>query len=539
MEHADKAPDGAQHREPAAKRAPGPLAAPALVDNSAQGIALRALTQMMNHSPRVKAQHALNARISGSPHMVAQRKQLESLFGDAAQRSAAPEEELLQAKFDTVQRAEPEEEELLQGKFAPVQRAEPEEEELLQGKFEPVQRAEPDRERRANDTGLPDTLKTGIEALSGVSLDQVKVHYNSAQPAQLNALAYAQGSDIHIAPGQERHLPHEAWHVVQQAQGRVKPTMQMKDGVAVNDDAVLEHEADVMGAKALDQSFQQRSLEGAVTIKRMNDLVQRSVTYFDVDSVDYDPPGTDILETIDDADFTQTRKQISNNVRTFLHDPLVKTLSVPERVTATLEQSAKGAAHPDRQGSRSRNIGLIGRDEFRLKTGEDENFEGGHIIPHSLWDDDDNDVELAGSYVNLVPMSRTLNVIDWCGKEDAIKEKLASIDDGDQLEVAIDICHQDYSLTNQQIAERFNLNIAFGHDPNKANRLSGWNLTNASVSWTHVETGSDMELSDVEENNLRNTHAEIEDVGELIKNLKSSSFWMRMSETLKEQLQTL
>ena len=233
MEHADKAPDGPQHREPAAKRAPGPLAAPALVDNSAQGIALRALTQMMNHSPRVKAQHALNARISGSPHMMAQRKQLESLFGDAAQRSAAPEEELLQAKFDTVQRAEPEEEELLQSKFAPVQRA------------------EPDRARRANDTGLPDNLKTGIEALSGVSLEQVKVHYNSAQPAQLNALAYAQGSDIHLAPGQERHLPHEAWHVVQQAQGRVRPTMQLQDGVPVNDDAGLEREADVMGAKAL------------------------------------------------------------------------------------------------------------------------------------------------------------------------------------------------------------------------------------------------------------------------------------------------
>jgi hypothetical protein len=77
------------------------------------------------------------------------------------------------------------------------------------------------------------------------------VHYNSSQPAQLDALAYAQGSDIHLAPGQERHLPHEAWHVVQQAQGRVKPTLQMKDGVAINDDAKLEHEADVMGTKAL------------------------------------------------------------------------------------------------------------------------------------------------------------------------------------------------------------------------------------------------------------------------------------------------
>lgn len=102
-----------------------------------------------------------------------------------------------------------------------------------------------------NTTGLPDQLKAGVEALSGVSLDDVKVHYNSAQPAQLNALAYAQGSDIHVGPGQEHHLPHEAWHIVQQAQGRVRATMQMKDGVPVNADAGLEHEADVMGARAL------------------------------------------------------------------------------------------------------------------------------------------------------------------------------------------------------------------------------------------------------------------------------------------------
>ena len=55
------------------------------------------------------------------------------------------------------------------------------------------------------------------------------------------------GAVIHLAPGQEKHVPYEAWHVVQQAQGRVKPTMQMKAGVPVNDDAGLEHEADAMG----------------------------------------------------------------------------------------------------------------------------------------------------------------------------------------------------------------------------------------------------------------------------------------------------
>jgi hypothetical protein len=55
---------------------------------------------------------------------------------------------------------------------------------------------------------LPDNVKQGVESLSGISMDDVKVHYNSAKPAQLNAHAYAQGTDIHLASGQEKHLPH-------------------------------------------------------------------------------------------------------------------------------------------------------------------------------------------------------------------------------------------------------------------------------------------------------------------------------------------
>ncbi|ARS42781.1 hypothetical protein CA265_25195 [Sphingobacteriaceae bacterium GW460-11-11-14-LB5] len=97
---------------------------------------------------------------------------------------------------------------------------------------------------------LPDNLKNGIEALSGISMDGVKVHTNSDKPAQLNALAYAQGADIHIVANQEEHLPHEAWHVVQQKQGRVKPTAPLKPNINIHDNAGLEKEADEMGAKA-------------------------------------------------------------------------------------------------------------------------------------------------------------------------------------------------------------------------------------------------------------------------------------------------
>ena len=105
-------------------------------------------------------------------------------------------------------------------------------------------------QREENKTGLPDGLKSGMESLSGLSLNDVKVHRNSDKPAQLQAHAYAQGTDIHLAPGQEKHLPHELGHVVQQKEGRVKPTVQLKDKVNINDDSGLEKEADVFGEKA-------------------------------------------------------------------------------------------------------------------------------------------------------------------------------------------------------------------------------------------------------------------------------------------------
>jgi hypothetical protein len=143
-----------------------------------------------------------DAHIANSPAMLAQRRQLQSTFGDAAQL-VGPEDEELQAK------AEP----------AP------------------------------NRTGMPDSLKSGIESLSGMDMSDVRVHAGSPKPAQLNALAFAQGDEIHLAPGQEKHLPHEAWHVVQQRQGRVQATQDVA-GTAVNDDPGLEQEADQMGSKA-------------------------------------------------------------------------------------------------------------------------------------------------------------------------------------------------------------------------------------------------------------------------------------------------
>ncbi|MDB9346561.1 DUF4157 domain-containing protein [Nodularia spumigena] len=125
---------------------------------------------------------------------------------------------------------------------------------------EPIMQAKSavSEEEKSNKTGLPDNLKTGIEDLSGMEMDDVRVHYNSSKPSQLQALAYTQGTEIHVAPGQEKHLPHEAWHVVQQMQGRVKPTKQIR-GLKINDDHGMEREADLMGEVAIHQSMRERT----------------------------------------------------------------------------------------------------------------------------------------------------------------------------------------------------------------------------------------------------------------------------------------
>ncbi len=103
-----------------------------------------------------------------------------------------------------------------------------------------------------NSKPLPEDLKEGVEQLSGQDMSDVKVNYNSNKPQQLDAHAYANGNEIEIAPGQEKHLPHEAWHVVQQKQNKVKPTDKTKSGELINDEQLLEDESDRMGNKALE-----------------------------------------------------------------------------------------------------------------------------------------------------------------------------------------------------------------------------------------------------------------------------------------------
>ncbi|MFT4925160.1 MAG: hypothetical protein ACI8WB_001250 [Phenylobacterium sp.] len=216
-------------------------------------------------------------------------------------------------------------------------------------------------QRQAHSTGLPDNLKSGMENLSGMSLDHVRVHRNSDKPAAVQAHAYAQGSDIHLASGQEHHLPHELGHVVQQAQGLVKPTTSV-GGMAVNDNAGLESHATALGNKALqrasvgqgfcghesaDQSIMQLKVKDADNIMTLKALKRSHVAFTgEIDELLKDTTAEKDIKGVidelkkwdwagDDAAKTAYLTEIENKGHTlFRHGPHLEQAQLDERLTS-------------------------------------------------------------------------------------------------------------------------------------------------------------------------------------------------------------
>ncbi len=156
---------------------------PALGDQRPEALAQQKLQAMMQQSPQGQRLARLQAMLASSPRQVAQRQHMERLFGPAVPWQAeveAADKAIQKATRPPVQRqgAPAEEDAVLQGQGA-----------LRATSTQPL--------RHDNRTGLPDTLKAGIEHLSGPSMDDENLHYHSAKPTQLQALAYTQGPAIH------------------------------------------------------------------------------------------------------------------------------------------------------------------------------------------------------------------------------------------------------------------------------------------------------------------------------------------------------
>ncbi len=265
--------------------------------------------------------------------------------------------------------------------------------------------------------------------------------------------------------------------------------------------------------------------------------IQRDVTDFKVSTRTMTPPASDLMKTLDADDlmdeFKDSPAAIKKIITQALNHPLVKDLDVPEQIVAELDTNKPTAP---KRTKRSANVGQMGQDEFFIKSGQVEAFEGGHLLPHHLWDTKDTDVENADGYTNLVPMSRTMNVINWSGTEKWLDDKISKVPNGDRLEVTIDVDREDYDMTLGDISKRFKLPLENTADQTQSFQLYGWLPKTVKAGWKHIETMSEDEHSDVEEGMLHNTHRQISTPQDLLEFLQSTPAWQNMTPEMRKKV---
>jgi hypothetical protein len=109
-----------------------------------------------------------------------------------------------------------------------------------------------------NATGMPAPLRRRMEVAFNADFSKIRVRPASPRAKALGTLAFTQGHEIHMAPGQwapdtragQQLLGHELTHVLQQRAGRVRTTAR-HEGVGLNAEPALEREADALGARAV------------------------------------------------------------------------------------------------------------------------------------------------------------------------------------------------------------------------------------------------------------------------------------------------
>ena len=330
-----------------------------------------------------------------------------------------------------------------------------------------------------NKTGLPDKLKAGVEHLSGLSLDDVKVHYNSPKPAHIQAAAYAQGTDIHLGPGQQKHLPHEAWHVVQQKQGRVQATLQLK-GVAINDNAALEREADQMGRGAWqyhhrnsgDQVNQDPKNKPATAsiIQRnqpstaLGNVIQKSSLTEKKSDGPFDSPFTILQRELPGVNLFLSSV---NNTNT--HDPssVQTAYKRPREVEARIQGPRRPSGTRPPSGVPAA-VGNLGDQELLIRNGiRQQTFQGGHLIGDELLP---NTIDSMVDW-NLAPQNSDFNHPVYFGlvEELIFAGAISSTTNQPDLtipisvEVELDYPSNDFTVTVQDL---INHGVVAAGDPN-------------------------------------------------------------------------
>lgn len=98
-------------------------------------------------------------------------------------------------------------------------------------------------------TEIPVQLKTRTEDSTRVPFNYVRANYNSDKPAKLDTLAYTNGNQVGISPGQKRYSAYDLRNAMQQKLNAVRASVRYEGNEAINTDVELERQSDVSGVR--------------------------------------------------------------------------------------------------------------------------------------------------------------------------------------------------------------------------------------------------------------------------------------------------
>ena len=187
------------------------------------------------------------------------------------------------------------------------------------------QPANPETQNTKSEEGggekLPPSLQERMEEKLKMQFGDVRVHYNSDRPAEFGARAFTKGNQIYIAQGQEDTLEHELGHVVQQKQGRVHATGNIR-GKLINEDESLENHSMSMFGNV------NQANEEVIQFQQTEIYFKGNVIYTDDDGISH------TVETNGNHIYLTTTKSHPKGKMNFIvqyRDKILKDMGVPKK----------------------------------------------------------------------------------------------------------------------------------------------------------------------------------------------------------------
>ncbi|KQN26650.1 hypothetical protein ASE86_11295 [Sphingomonas sp. Leaf33] len=397
------------------------------------------------------------------------------------------------------------------------------------------------RSERPSASGITAAENAAVRDLSHGRVDLhaigASVHHVAETHPRLTAVgarSLTQGRQALIGDPADRG--HEIWHLAQQAMGAVRPTT-IIGGAPVNADARLEADADRMGAaitRAATPATASSATISTIAMASPSEAIQRQVKKFKSESIMREPPIPDLLNSLDYAKFKETKPQIQKRITERTSNPKKNKTPMPKSIEATIAPNVFGQTALKRKTHKSGVVGKIGIDSLYLESKNYDVYEGGHLIPHEIWTSSDPQAHLADDYVNLVPMSRNLNVgtaeNTWKNAEGKITQHWKN---NNTFTVKVKVDTPRTKLHHYgRLAEVFDLSLKNINDAYKTVEL--WNWMPASIE--AEETTNTITFSSVFENASHNVHGAISSGGELVSVLKETPIWNRCDIDLQDDL---